>query len=91
MGWDVTHSHSKQGKKVVIQGFGNVGYWAAKFFEEEGAKVIGIGEYNGGVVCEEGLDIDALFLHWTNKRTFEVSTIMSVGVLSSWFMHAGVG
>ena len=35
------------GKTVIIQGFGNVGFWAAKFFEQHGAKVIGIVEYNG--------------------------------------------
>ena len=30
------------GKKIIIQGFGNVGYWAAKFFTEAGAIIVGI-------------------------------------------------
>ena len=37
------------GKTVAIQGFGNVGYHAAKFMAESGAKVVAVGEWNGGV------------------------------------------
>jgi glutamate dehydrogenase (NAD(P)+) len=55
------------GKKVVIQGFGNVGFWAAKFFEQHGAKVIGVGEYNGGVFNSKGLNIEALKEYQTKK------------------------
>ena len=50
-------------KKIAVQGFGNVGYHVAKFMVEEGAKVIGVGEWDGGVVDERGLDIDALAEH----------------------------
>ena len=39
------------GKTVIVQGFGNVGFWAAKFFEQHGAKVIGVVEFNGERVC----------------------------------------
>lgn len=46
-----------EGKTVIVQGLGNVGYYAAKFFMEAGAKVIGIAEYNGGVYNPEGIDI----------------------------------
>ena len=38
-----------EGKTVVVQGMGNVGYHAAKFFREGGAKVIGLAEYEGAI------------------------------------------
>lgn len=52
-----------EGKRVVVQGFGNVGYHAAKFLAEGGAKVIAIAEHNGAIVCEAGLDIEELDKH----------------------------
>lgn len=53
------------GKTVIVQGFGNVGFWAAKFFEQHGAKVVGIIEYNGGITCAKGINIEALKAHQT--------------------------
>lgn len=51
-----------EGKTVVIQGFGNVGYYAAKFLsEEEGAKIIAIGEWDCVVHNPKGLAIEPLF------------------------------
>src|SRR6188768_1116468 len=41
-----------EGKSIVIQGLGNVGYHAAKFFREGGAKVIGLAEFEGAIYCE---------------------------------------
>lgn len=52
------------GKRVIVQGLGNVGYHAAKFLsEEDGCKVVGVLEYNGCVVNEDGIDIEALKQH----------------------------
>lgn len=51
------------GKRIIVQGLGNVGYFAAKFLQEEGAIIIGVAEYNGGVYNEKGLDIVALQNH----------------------------
>ncbi|KAJ3426811.1 glutamate dehydrogenase 1 [Anaeramoeba flamelloides] len=48
-------------KKVIVTGFGNVGYWAAHVFKEIGeAKIVGISEWNGGVYNPDGLDVEAL-------------------------------
>lgn len=52
-----------KGKKVIIQGLGNVGYWAAKLFQEGGADIIAIAEYEGAVYDPKGLDVDAVHKH----------------------------
>lgn len=46
-----------KGKRVVVQGFGNVGSWAARFFQEHGATIVGIADISGGYVNEEGIDV----------------------------------
>lgn len=48
-----------KGKRIVIQGFGNLGSNAAGFFRESGAVIAGISDINGGVYCEKGIDIPA--------------------------------
>jgi glutamate dehydrogenase (NAD(P)+) len=52
-----------EGKRVVVQGLGNVGYHSAKFFQEAGARVIGLAEYEGAICIDEGLDVDTVFEH----------------------------
>src|SRR5690606_11330177 len=51
------------GKKVVIQGLGNVGYHSAKFFQDAGAKIIGLAEYEGAIWNADGLDVESVFNH----------------------------
>ncbi len=52
------------GKTISVQGFGNVGYHAARILQHEGgAKIIAIGEYNGTVYDPNGIDVDALHAH----------------------------
>lgn len=52
-----------EGKKIIVQGLGNVGYHSAKFFQENGAIVVGLAEYEGSIYNEKGLDIEAVVLH----------------------------
>lgn len=49
-----------EGKTIVIQGMGNVGYWAAKFFHDAGAKIIGVSEWDGSIYNADGIDPDDL-------------------------------
>lgn len=49
--------------KVVIQGFGNVGFWTAKLTAEMGYIVIGISGVDGGTYNSKGIDVDALGEH----------------------------
>lgn len=48
------------GKTFVVQGFGNVGYWASKFFVEAGAKLVGVAEIGGSIYNADGIDPDHL-------------------------------
>jgi glutamate dehydrogenase (NAD(P)+) len=52
-----------EGKRVVIQGLGNVGYHTAIFFQQAGAKIVGLAEYEGAIWSNDGLDVDAVFNH----------------------------
>ena len=56
-----------EGKRVVVQGLGNVGYHAAKFLAEGGALVIAIAEREGAVHDPKGLDVERVFLHRTER------------------------
>ena len=48
-------------KTIAIQGFGNVGYYAAKFLsEEDGCKVVGIGEWDCALYNPKGIPIEEL-------------------------------
>ena len=52
-----------EGKRVVVQGLGNVGYHSALFFQQAGAIIVGLAEYEGAIWSNEGLDVDAVFNH----------------------------
>ena len=60
-----------KGAKVVIQGFGNVGSYAAKFLHEYGCKIIGVSDISGGLHDPEGFDLDALFDYNYKNRTID--------------------
>ncbi len=49
-----------EGKRIVIQGLGNVGYHAAHFLEEAGAVLVGVAEYEGAISKLDGIDLEAL-------------------------------
>eukprot|EP01134_Creolimax_fragrantissima_P006073 CFRG6073T1 len=60
-----------RGKECVVQGLGNVGFYAAHFITKAGGKVIGIGEYNSGVTNPEGLDIEHCQAYFQKNGSFE--------------------
>jgi len=51
------------GKDVIVQGFGNVGFHAAKYYQARGARVIGVVEWDGCLWNENGIDVMALSDH----------------------------
>jgi glutamate dehydrogenase (NAD(P)+) len=55
--------HELRGSRVVVQGFGNVGGVAARHLWRDGAVIIGVSDYKGGVWNPKGLDIRQLEAH----------------------------
>jgi glutamate dehydrogenase (NAD(P)+) len=56
---------------AVIQGFGNVGHWAAQLLAAEGAKVIAVSDSRSGYLNRNGLDINRLIQHRKRVGSFE--------------------
>ncbi|MFA6991680.1 MAG: Glu/Leu/Phe/Val dehydrogenase [Candidatus Gracilibacteria bacterium] len=53
--------------KVVIQGYGNAGSFAAMILHKDGYKIVGASDSQGGIVCNEGFDPTALLSCKTEK------------------------
>lgn len=51
------------GKKVIVQGLGNVGYHTAKYITEFGATLVGLCEFEGAVYHPDGLDLEDVVAH----------------------------
>jgi len=61
-----------EGKEIVVQGLGNVGYHATKFLsEEDGAKIIGVIERDGYIHDPDGINIEALYRHIVEHHTIK--------------------
>ena len=56
---------------AVIQGFGNVGSFAAQFLHEAGCKVVAVSDVTGGLHDPAGLDIPSLINHTKERRVIE--------------------
>ncbi|MDE0300446.1 MAG: Glu/Leu/Phe/Val dehydrogenase [Candidatus Poribacteria bacterium] len=55
------------GKRVTVQGFGQVGYHAAKFLDEAGAVVVGLADIGGAIYNSNGLDVEEAFQYRSNS------------------------
>ena len=75
-----------EGCRIVIQGFGSVGYWSAKFLNDMGCKIIAVSNIHGAIFNNNGLDINSLGTHQLsnpNLGTFPgVDTISNKELLS---------
>ena len=68
-----------EGKRIIIQGLGNVGYHAALHLQERGALIVGVAEFNGGILADmgtgksdaKGLDVRALKAYQKENETLE--------------------
>jgi glutamate dehydrogenase (NAD(P)+) len=66
---DIGLTPGLDGKRVIVQGLGNVGYHTARIIQEYGAKVIAIAEADGAVYDENGIDIEALYKYRQEKKS----------------------
>jgi glutamate dehydrogenase (NAD(P)+) len=61
-----------EGKKIIVQGLGNVGYYTSKILQEEdGAKIIGALEYNGGYLDPNGMNLEEVYRYKVANKTLE--------------------
>lgn len=61
--WAEKNNMDLKGKRYIIQGFGNVGYWAAYFLEKDGAKLVAVQDASGSIENQNGINVEALFNH----------------------------
>lgn len=61
--WANQENIDLEGKTFIVQGFGNVGKFAAKTLESFGMKMIGVGDHGGYVHNEEGISVDSMIQH----------------------------
>jgi len=54
---------SLTGKKFIVQGFGNVGYWASHFLVKEGALLLAVQDAHATIINEKGIDAESLLEH----------------------------
>ena len=88
------HDDSIKGKRVVVQGFGNVGAAAAFYFAQMGAKVVGIIDRDGGLLNESGFsfkEITDLYLA-KNGNTLVTDNIIPFEEINKaiWSVNAEV-
>lgn len=68
--WADKNNMDLNGKKFIVQGFGNVGYWASHFLEKDGAKLVGVQDAQGSIENQDGLNVEDLFKYnLANKGT----------------------
>lgn len=72
--YSVYKNDDVKGKKVIVQGFGNVAGAAAYYLSQDGAKVVGIIDRNGGIIEKEGLDFMKIRDLFLNRKNNALST-----------------
>lgn len=66
-----TQNKSLDGMRVAVQGFGNVGFHAARLLEEQGARIVGITERASGIFNENGIDVTGLAAYYRKTGSLE--------------------
>jgi glutamate dehydrogenase/leucine dehydrogenase len=67
--WAKHRNTSLEGKKYIVQGFGNVGYWAAHFMNKNGAILVGVQDATGTIYNPDGMDPEDLLKYQSENAT----------------------
>ena len=62
---------SLKGARIAVQGFGNVGSISAQLLAEQGARIVAVTDWKGGVHNDQGIDIDKLLAHVQQHKTVD--------------------
>lgn len=65
--WAKLKGHDLKGMRYIVQGFGNVGYWASHFMKDHGATLIGVQDASGSIYNAEGIDPEDLIAYAKNN------------------------
>lgn len=68
--WAKHRNTSLRGKSYILQGFGNVGYWASVFMQKNGAVLVGVQDASGSIYNEQGIDPENLHQYMSENRGF---------------------
>lgn len=60
-------------KTFIVQGFGNVGYWASHFLEKDGAKLVGVQDAFATLENKDGISVEALLKHTKKTKNRSIS------------------
>ncbi len=69
--WAEDHKFNLNGCSFIVQGFGNVGSWAAKILAKMGATLVGVGDYKGYLANPEGMNPHKLSEHVAHTGSVE--------------------
>lgn len=68
--WAKLRKEDLSGKTFIVQGYGNVGYWASHFLEKEGAKLIAVQDASGSIFSKNGIAADNLHKYAGENKGF---------------------
>ena len=66
--WAKLNNVSLKDKTYIVQGFGNVGYWASHFMQKEGAKLIAVQDASATMINNSGINPEALISHCNGNK-----------------------
>ncbi|MCM4155719.1 Glu/Leu/Phe/Val dehydrogenase [Gramella sp. AN32] len=78
--WLKRNNETLYGKKFIVQGFGNVGYWASHFLEKEGAKLVAVQDAFGSIENQQGIAVEDL-MNYTKTNDGSIVDFPEASVL----------